>query len=101
MSFEVRPEYLDIDNDEYFFGSGKVPQFNCSGSTLGELFDLVDFVVDFVEPAGYLDAAKTVQGAETSLVVNYAMSPFLRHRLVDLLQVATWAVEHGRRVEWC
>lgn len=100
MSLEIRPEYLDTDTAEFF---ATVPQFNTTGVTWGELLGLVGYVVEdyVIDSAGELDAAPTLRAVEEQLATNYEMSPFLRGRMVDLLAVAVWAVEHGRQIEWC
>lgn len=98
MSLEVRPEYLDTDTDEFFT---TVPQFATTGATWGELLGLVGFIVEDVDNAGTVDAGMVLRGVEEVLAVNRVLSPFLHIRLVELWQVATWAVEHGRQIEWC
>jgi hypothetical protein len=98
MSLEIRPEYFDTDTAEFFTA---VPQFNTTGATWGELLGLVGFVVEDVDSAGFVDAGMVLRGVEEQLALNYEMSPFLRGRMVNLLAVASWAVEHGRQIEWC
>lgn len=101
MSMDVRPEYIEgTDNDEYFFGSGEVPQFNCSGSTLGTLLSLIGYRENNVPPAGFLPADEVLRGVK-DVMHREVLMPFIAVRMGQLDEVATWAVEHGRRVEWC
>lgn len=101
MSMDVRPEYFEgTDNDEYFFGSGEVPQFNCSGSTLGTLLGLIGYIEHDVPPAGFLPAAEVLRGVK-DVMHREVLDTLIAVRMGELEEVATWAAEHGRRVEWC
>lgn len=101
MSMQVRPEYIDgTDDDEHFFGSGEVPQFDCSGSTLGTLLDLIGYIENDVPPAGFLPADEVLRGVK-DVMHREVLDPFIAVRMGELEEVAEWAAEHGRRVEWC
>lgn len=101
MSMDVRPEFIEnVDKHEYFFGSGEVPQFNCSGSTLGTLLSLLGYVENDVPPAGFLPADEVLRGVK-DVMHREVLKPSIGIRMVELEEVAAWAAEHGRRVEWC
>jgi hypothetical protein len=101
MSIEVRPEFFELtDDDAWFFKSGEVPQFDCSSSTLGELLGLVGYQQHDVPPAGFLPADEVLRGVK-DVMHREVLAPFIAVRMGELEEVATWAAERGRRVEWC
>jgi hypothetical protein len=99
MSIDVRPEYLDSDNDTWFF-SGQVPQFNTGTSTFAALLSHAGYIEQDVDPAGFLPAGEVLRGVEDALE-NAILNEFMAFRMRQLREVAVWAVEHGRRIEWC
>src|SRR3954463_5647260 len=99
MSIDVRPEYLDSDNDTWFF-SGQGPPFNCSGSTLGTLLGLLGYIANDVPNAGFLPADEVLRSIK-DVMHREVLEPSTAVWMGLLEEVATWAAEHGRRVEWC
>lgn len=101
MSMDVRPEFLDeTDDDRWFFDSGEVPQFNCSGGTLGTLLGLIGYLENDVPSAGFLPADEVLRGVKDAMH-REVLDPFIAVRMGELEEVAEWAAERGRRVEWC
>jgi hypothetical protein len=100
MSLDVRPEYIEgTDNDTVFF-SAEVPQFNCSGSTLGTLLGLLGYIENDVPNAGFLPADEVLRGIK-DVMHREVLESSTAVWMGLLEEVATWAAEHGRRVEWC
>lgn len=99
MSVDVRPEYLDSDNPTWFF-SGQVPQFNTGTSTLAALLGHAGYIQEDVDPSGFLPADEVLRGVEDA-IEKATLNEFMAFRMRQLREVAAWAVEHGRRVEWC
>jgi hypothetical protein len=100
MSMDVRPEYIEgTDNDEVFF-SEAVPQFTCSGSTLGTLLGLLGYIERDVPNAGFLPADEVLRSIK-DVMHREVLEPSTAMWMGELEEVAEWAAEHGRRVEWC
>lgn len=100
MSMNVRPEYIEGTDDDKTFFSAEVPQFDCSGSTLGSLLGLLGFIEDDVPPAGFLLADEVLRGIK-DVMHREVLESSVAVWVGELEEVAAWAAEHGRRVEWC
>jgi hypothetical protein len=105
MSTEIRPEFLDSDDDQWFFRSGEVPQMTCSGHTTAELFVYVGILgsgwtQEELDNAGYADPKPARDKAER-LLVGSILGPHMRQVIGEFLVIAEWAIKHERRIEWC
>lgn len=102
MSIEIRPEFLDTDDDEWFFRSGEVPQMQCSGGTTGSVFTLVGIVEarGDLEDAGYADPEPARDKAE-AVLRGGILGEHMRQAVGEFLVIAEWAIKHDRRIEWC
>lgn len=131
MSVDFRPEFLDTDDADWFFDSGEVPTMNLANgnaaSVLGALnlvsaergMDRDPFNTD--DLGGFADAEQILGAAQLYLalepqdagLVPHALNErgtfidagrrpgYLQEKLQRLVEIATWARNHGRRVEWC
>lgn len=131
MSVDFRPEFLDTDDADWFFDSGEVPTMNLANgnaaSVLGALnlvsaergMDRNPFNTD--DLGGFADAEQILGAAQLYLalepqdaglvphalnergnVIDAGRRPgYLQEKLQRLVEIATWARNHGRRVEWC
>jgi hypothetical protein len=131
MSVDFRPEYLDGDDDGWFFDSGEVPTMNLANGNAASVLGALNLVspecalardpFGTEELAGFADAEQVLGTALTYLAVepedaglaSHALNErgnfidagrrpgYLQENLQEIVRIATWARNHGRRVEWC
>lgn len=128
MSVDFRPKFLDTDDPDWFFDSGEVPMLNVSNvnadfllSYLGQVsaerglsrdpFRCDDLAGDMDGQAfqGAIEIAIVMAPTDEGLpaytnrnVVDCGRrAGYLQDKLGQLIKIADWAVQNGRRVEWC
>lgn len=131
MSVDFRPEFLDSDDADWFFDSGEVPTMNLANANAGNVLGALNLVsaergmsrdpFNTDELAGFADAEMVLGAAQLYLalepedagLVSHALNErgnfidagrrpgYLQEKLQQLVEIAIWARDHNRRVEWC
>lgn len=131
MSVDFRPEFLDTDDGDWFFDSGQVPTMNLANGNAANVLGALNLVsaergmsrdpFNTDELAGFADAELVLGCAlaylavepEDAGLVPHALNErgnfmdagrrpgYLQEKLQVIVEIATWARDHGRRFEWC